>query len=64
MSSPTKPGQAVRSIEGHIGITTTYVAKRSPTIGVMYLGFPYDVKSRVELLTVIEIVELIEAADA
>ncbi|UUX60136.1 hypothetical protein [Glutamicibacter halophytocola] len=64
MSAPTRGGQAVRRIAtGEIGITTDEPMKRSPRIGVQYIGRPYTVTSYLEDLEVIELIESTETKE-
>ncbi|WP_440102433.1 hypothetical protein [Glutamicibacter mishrai] len=59
MRKPTRAGQAVRDTRsGAIGITTEEPMKRSPRIGVQFIGHPYTVNSQLEDLEVIEIAEV------
>lgn len=52
---PTHAGQAVQNSRGDIGITTTSRDVRTPTIGVMLVGMPYDIKAQWADWKVIEI---------
>lgn len=52
---PTRAGQAVRTVDGRIGITTDAPAKRTPTIAVMMLGASYSVREQLDRLQVITI---------
>ena len=59
MSTPTRGGQAVRDTRtGRIGITTDAPMKRSPRIGVQFIGRPHETISYLEDLEVIEIAEV------
>ncbi|MNW64789.1 hypothetical protein D3C74_431020 [compost metagenome] len=59
MSAPTRGGQAVRDTRtSRIGITTEEPMKRSPRIGVQFIGRPYSTISQLEDLEVIEIAEV------
>jgi len=53
---PTRAGQAVQDIAtGKIGITTDEMMKRTPRIGVIFLGHNYSVLCQIEELRVVEI---------
>lgn len=59
MTAPEYGGEAVRHVEsGRIGITTSAPKERAGTIGVQYLGAPYDVRVAVDELTVIGLAEV------
>lgn len=51
---PTKPGQVVRSTSGAIGITTEEPMKRTPRIGVMFVGGRWAVNVALDELTVLD----------
>jgi hypothetical protein len=58
---PTRPGQLVVTNEGTYGITTTDVAKRTPTIGVQLIGGRYPVSAQVYSLTVVDSIPVVSA---
>jgi len=61
MSKPTRGGQAVHDTrDGRVGITTDEPMKRSPRIGVQFIGQPYPTISYLEDLEVIELAEVTE----
>ena len=54
-SIPTRAGQMVKGADGTIGITTDQPMKRTPRIGVMFVGASYPVLTDIADLEVIKL---------
>ncbi len=53
---PTRAGQLVFGTDGLLGITTDSPAKRTPTIGVQFVGMPYPIRAQLDSITLEQIV--------